>query len=159
MKVSGDAQIAGNVEATPIVGRWGDSNGTSSSAAEFLAFDVEDTNTSTDHFGYVSGNNYIQIKVAGYYMVSFYAMKQAVGDGEQCSIEARRYNSADVFQERLMTLLSHGSANLYANLSGTTVEHFNVNDRLKVYDYDTSNGIFAYNTSYKYHALTVHKLN
>jgi len=125
-------------------------------ATEFLQWDSEELNTNTAYFGYVSGRNYIEIFVAGYYSISVSILKWGVALDEATRLDLRRFNSLDSQVEIIHSLYTEGAGSSYAHLSGTVVEYFDANDRLKVYDVDGGSGVLGNAT---YNILSVYKIN
>jgi len=141
--------VNGKVIATPITGRWSDSNGTSL----FLQWDAQPFNTDTNYLGYVSGREYIEIKVAGYYSISVSCILIDVSANEITQLVVRRYNEFDVWQGNVMVLVTEGAGPTYAHLSGTAVFYFNTNDRLKI---ENSSGLL---NSVSSNVLSIYRLN
>ena len=155
LEVGGDLTVGGEVSAQPVVGKWRSSSGTSATAIEDVPWDIEDHNTSTDHFGWVPGRRFIQIKVAGYYMVAVVCLKDAMVEGEFGHVSIDRDDGSGSAQEEIGRLYSVAGGS-YLGLSGTVVAYFNSNDRLVVEDGNSNNGLYSGQT---YNYLSVHKLN
>ena len=155
LEVGGDLAVGGEVSAQPVVGKWRSSSGTSATAIEDVPWDIEDHNTSTDHFGWVPGQRFIQIKVAGYYMVAVVCLKDAMVEGEHGHVSIDREDGSGSGQEEIGRMYSVASGS-YLGLSGTVVAYINSNDRLVVEDANSNNGLYS---GEKYNHLSVHKLN
>lgn len=145
-----------DADTSPIVGTWASSTGTSTSASASLSWNTEKINTSTTHFGYVSGRDYIEIKVAGYYMIAFSCLKTSVSAGETASMDVDRRDSSGTHIETLGRIYTTGAGSTYVGLSTTVAASFAAGERLVIRDPNSTNGVFP---GAVYNFVTVYRLN
>jgi len=153
-----ELEVVGNIRATPIVGLW-EPDGETSEAGfeEFVLFDSEKFGSNSVYFGFTAGNDHIVIKKAGTYLVTAKVLFSNGGTGDFGVAEVSRFNSADVFQNRICRMIEAMSG-IQVDSECTVWHEFDVNDRIKIEDVHLSSSILGspgvYNTF-----LSVQRLN
>jgi len=152
-----ELEVVGNIRATPIVGQWNPESSTSVAGQDFVEFDNEKINTDTNYFGFTAGNDFIEIKKAGLYLITTQVLFEGSTGGFAIAV-VWRYNSADIQQERICTIQSILAGVTISN-GCSSIHSFDANDRVKLQDDSSSAGIFGPTTTNSFTFLNIQRLN
>ena len=150
----------GHVEGFPIAGMWAPSI-TSATAAEDAALGAQLENSDASYFGWVSGQRYIQIKKAGWYLIMADVAKGSLSSGELTTMELHRDNSAGSKVATLCRAYANagGGTSIRVNLSCSAIERFNANDRVVLFDANGTSQIIGGSALFPNSSLKILKLN